>query len=144
MAEKSKTVKTKKTNTAPAPVAKKEAPAKVVNREVKAIGRHLRITPKKVNRVLKEIRQKKAVEALTILKFLPHSSARYVEKVLRSAIANAENNFKMNKETLVIEKALADSGVIMKRWRAGGRGRAAPIQKLNSHITIVLNNKEKK
>ena len=123
------------------PESKKTAKAPL--QEVMAIGRYLRITPKKVNRVLKEIRTKKAVDALITLKFLPHSGARYIEKVLKSAMANAENNFKMKKENLVIAKALVDSGVIMKRWRAGGRGRPARIEKLTSHITIVLNNKEK-
>lgn len=134
---------TKTKITKPKPEIKKEKPVAVVS-EVSAKGKHLRITPKKVNRILKEIRTKQVNEAITILKFLPHSGARYVEKVLNSAIANAEHNYKMNRESLYIAKALVDSGVIMKRWRAGGRGRAARIQKLTSHITIVLHNKEKK
>lgn len=144
MAEKTKTVKAKKVKeTAETKVEKKEVPAVAV-KEVKAIGRYLRIAPKKVNRILKHIRRKSATEALVTLRFLPNSGARYIEKVLKSAMANAENNFKMSKDKLFIEKALVDSGVIMKRWRAGGRGRPAKIEKLTSHITIVLNSKEKK
>jgi len=105
---------------------------------IKAEAKTLRITPLKVNRILKLIRGKKAVEGLTILQFMPHSAARYAEKVLKSAIANAEHNNKLNKENLVIATAIANSGTLLKRWRAGGKGRAQRIKKYTSHIRIVV------
>ena len=105
---------------------------------IKAEAKTLRITPMKVNRILKLIRGKKAVEGLTILQFLPHSAARYVEKVLKSAVANAEHNNKLNRDGLVIAEAVANSGTLLKRWRAGGKGRAQRIKKYTSHIRIVV------
>jgi len=78
---------------------------------------------------------------LTILKFLPHSGARYAEKVLNSAIANAVNNNKLNSANLLIIRAVANKAVTLKRFRAGGKGSAKPIYKYASHIVIGLQEK---
>ncbi|GBR72408.1 50S ribosomal protein L22 [Candidatus Termititenax spirochaetophilus] len=112
--------------------------AAAVNKPVKAEAKMLRIAPRKVDRVLKLIRGKKALEGLTILQFLPHSAARYTEKVLKSAIANAEHNNKLAKDSLVISLAVANGGTLLKRWRAGGKGRAQRIKKYTTHIKIAV------
>ena len=114
-------------------IAKKEKPALI-----KAEAKTIRITPRKADRVLKLIRGKKALEGLTILQFLPQSAARYAEKVLKSAIANAEHNNKLAKESLVIAQAVANNGALLKRWRAGGKGRAQRIKKYTAHIKIAV------
>lgn len=131
MAENKKVVKTENKKAEPKAVKAQET-------LVKAEAKTLRITPLKVNRVLKLIRGKKALEGLTILQFLPHSAARYAEKVLKSAIANAEHNNKLTKENLVIAQALANNGTLLKRFRAGGKGRAQRIKKYTSHIRIAV------
>jgi large subunit ribosomal protein L22 len=105
---------------------------------VKAEAKMVRISPRKADRILKLIRGKNAATGLTILQFLPHSAARYIEKVLKSAIANAEHNDKLAKDSLVIAQAVANSGTLLKRWRAGGKGRAQRIKKYTSHIRIAV------
>ena len=109
--------------------------------EVKARAKYLRIGPKKVNRILKHIRGKDVQEALNILKFTPHNGARFIEKVLKSAVANAENNNKLDKANLKVMQAIVDSGVVLKRFRAQSRGRGVRIEKPTSHITITLTEK---
>jgi len=113
---------------------KTEKPAVLVSAEAKMV----RMSALKAGRVLKLIRGKKALEGLTILQFLPHSAARAAEKVLKSAMANAEHNNKLAKENLVIAQAVANGGTLMKRWRAGGKGRAMRIKKYTSHIKIAV------
>ncbi|MDR2428593.1 MAG: 50S ribosomal protein L22 [Candidatus Margulisbacteria bacterium] len=98
----------------------------------------VRISPRKADRILKLIRGQNAAAGLTTLQFLPHSAARYIEKVLKSAIANAEHNNKLAKDNLVIAQAVANSGALLKRWRAGGKGRAQRIKKYTSHIRIAV------
>jgi large subunit ribosomal protein L22 len=88
------------------------------------------------------VRGKKVEEALTILKFLPSPSARTVAKVVKSAAANAENNFEMTPSDLRIVEIYIDGGRSMKRYRAGPRGRAKPILKRSSHITVVVKEEE--
>jgi large subunit ribosomal protein L22 len=94
--------------------------------------------------VIDLIRGKKAVEALTILSFTTRKSAPIVLKLLKSAIANAKNNFKLNEEDLYISKITADEGQKLKRWHPMSRGRAYPIEKKTSHITIILSNEKPK
>ena len=115
------------------------APPKAApGQSVKAEAKQVRISPRKVDRILKLIRGKKAAAALTLLRFLPHSAARYIEKVLQSAVANAVHNNKLNKDLLVVTQAVANHGVLLKRWRAGGKGRAQRIKKYTSHIRIIV------
>jgi large subunit ribosomal protein L22 len=110
--------------------------------EAKAIARHVRIAPRKVRQVADEIKGKGVDEALQILQFTPRSAAEVLSKVLNSAVANAENNFDLDRSSLVVTKASIDQGPTLKRFRARAQGRAAAIRKRTSHITIVVGEKE--
>ncbi|NLM37523.1 MAG: 50S ribosomal protein L22 [Firmicutes bacterium] len=110
--------------------------------EAKAVARYVRIAPRKVRQVANEIKGKAVDEALQILKFTPRAAAEVLEKVLNSAVANAENNHDLNRNNLVVAKALVDQGPAMKRFRARAQGRAAAIRKRTSHITIIVQEKE--
>ena len=110
--------------------------------EAKAIAKYVRIAPRKVNVVADLIRGKNVEEAIAILKFTPKRGARVLEKVVKSALANAENNFDMDRDNLYVAQAYANDGPTMKRWRAGGRGRAFKILKRSSHVGVVLREKE--
>ncbi len=106
--------------------------------EAKAIAKYLRMSPTKLAPVADLVRGKKIDEALTILKFTPGKSSEYVEKVVQSAMANAENNFSMDHDKLYVAAIMVNQGPTMKRWRAGAQGRAGKILKRSSHITVVL------
>jgi large subunit ribosomal protein L22 len=110
--------------------------------EARAIARYVRISPRKVRLVLNLIRGKHVDEALTILRFTPKRASGIVAKVLKSAIANAENNHGMNRDNLYVAKAVADEGPTMKRVFPRAMGRADVIRKRTSHITIVVKEKE--
>lgn len=109
--------------------------------EARAIAKYVRISPLKVNYICKEIRGKHVDEALTILRFTPKKGARILEKVLNSAIANAENNFNLNRDNLYVKDAFANDGPTFKRWRPKARGMAYPILKRTSHIGVVVEEK---
>jgi len=100
--------------------------------------RHLRIAPRKVRLVADLIRGKRIEEAQNILNFTIKKAALPLLKLLRSAVANAKNNFQLDESNLYIVKVLVDEGPKYKRWRARARGRADEIQKKTSHITVVL------
>jgi len=100
--------------------------------------RNLRIAPRKVRMVADLIRRKPVVEAENILKFTVKRAAPVILKLLNSAVANAKNNFKMEKDNLYIQRILVDEGPKMKRWLPRARGKADEIQKKTSHITIIL------
>lgn len=106
--------------------------------EAKAIARTIRIAPRKVRLVIDLIRGKKVGDAFAILKNTDKRSTIVIEKVLKSAIANAEHNFNMNTENLYIKEAYVNEGPTLKRMRPRGKGRAALIKKRTSHITIVV------
>ena len=106
--------------------------------EVKAITKGLRGSPQKVRRVINTVRGKNVAEALGILRFLPTPTARQVAKVVKSAAANAENNFQMSPANLKISKIYADEGSIMKRFRPRSRGRVSPILKRSTHVTVIV------
>jgi large subunit ribosomal protein L22 len=106
--------------------------------EVAASAKQIRVSPRKVRLVLDTVRGKKVEEALTILSFLPSPSARTVAKVVRSAIANAENNYQMTPSRLRIVKTFADEGQTLRRFRAGARGRVSPLRRRFSHITVIV------
>jgi len=106
--------------------------------EVRSVQRHIRMSPQKVRLVLDVVRGKNAREALSILKFLPHRAARPVAAAIRSAVANAENNFNMDPDDLVITRCAADEGRTLKRWRPRARGRVNQILKRSSHITVIV------
>jgi len=106
--------------------------------EVRAVARHVRMSPQKVRLVIDQMRGKDAMEALSLLKFMPQRAAKPVYKVIASAVANAEENFGMSREDLYIAEIFANGGPT-RRWRRfGARGRFKPILKRSSHVTVVL------
>ena len=110
--------------------------------EAKAVAKTIRIAPRKVRLVLDLIRGKSAGEAIAILKLKNKASSPVVEKLLMSALANAENNYNMNVDGLIIKEAYANEGPTLKRFRPRAQGRASAINKRTSHITIVVADKE--
>ena len=108
---------------------------------VKATAKYIRIAPRKVRIVMDLVRGKSVADALAILKFTPKVGADAVEKVLRSAVANAENNFDMNADRLFISSAFVDQGPTLKRIHPRSRGQAFKILKHTSHITVAVNEK---
>ena len=99
---------------------------------------YVRVTPMKARRIIDLIRGKGAKDSLAMLKFAPQAASEPVAKVLASAIANAENNFSLDPETLVISRAFVDEGPTLKRFRPRAQGRAFRIRKRTSHITIEV------
>jgi large subunit ribosomal protein L22 len=106
--------------------------------EVKAVAKYVRISPQKVRKLIDAIKGKPVEVGLDILKFMPVKAARIVEKVVRSAVANADQNPDIDVDTLVIRKIIADQGPTLKRYRARARGRGTRILKRTSHITVIL------
>ena len=106
--------------------------------EIRAVSKYVRMSPSKIRRVLRQIQGKTYSEALLLLEFMPYSSCAPIIKVLRSATANARNNFGKDEKKLVIKSAFADQGPTMKRFRPRAQGRAYRILKATSHITIVM------
>jgi large subunit ribosomal protein L22 len=106
--------------------------------EVRAVAKWVRMSPRKARLVAEHIRGRSVPEARTVLAFTPRAAAREIEKVLRSAVANAEANHDLSGDELVVARAFVDEGPVMKRWRARARGRAARIRKPTCHITVVL------
>ena len=106
--------------------------------EAKALLRYARITPRKARRVIDLIKDKNAGDALLFLHFMPYRGARFVEKLLKSAMANAEQKKAVNPESMRIVKALVDQGPTMRRVETRAMGRANVIRKRTSHITLVL------
>ena len=99
---------------------------------------YVRVTPMKARRVVELIRDMPAQQALSVLKFAPQAASEPVAKVLASAIANAEHNFSLDPETLIISRAYVDEGPTLKRFRPRAQGRAYRIRKRTSHITIEV------
>jgi len=108
-----------------------------------AKGRHLRVTPRKARLVVDLIRGKYTDEALSTLQFTPKRVAKTVEKVLKSAIANAEQRPDVNVDNLFVSKATVDGGPALKRFRPAPMGRAVRVLRRTSHITIELDEKER-
>jgi large subunit ribosomal protein L22 len=110
--------------------------------ESKAILRYARITPRKARRVVDLIKGKKAGEALISLRFMPYRGARFIEKILKSAMANAEQkNANVDTESMVVSGAYVDQGPTMKRMEPRAMGRANVIKKRSCHITVILTEK---
>jgi len=112
--------------------------------EAKAVGRMIRTSPQKLNLVAQLIRGKKAEQALNDLAFSRRRVAGEVKKVLQSAIANAENNHNLDVDNLVVAEAYVGKNLVMKRFRARAKGRAARILKPFSQVTIVVREVEEK
>lgn len=106
--------------------------------EAKAIARHIRIAPRKIRIVVDLIRGKNVGEAFAILKYTPKVGAEVVEKVLKSAIANAEHNYDLNADALYVAEVFVDQGPTLKRIHPRSRGQAFKILKRTSHVTLVV------
>jgi large subunit ribosomal protein L22 len=104
----------------------------------RAIARHVRISPNKARRVVNLVRGLPAKEALTVLQFAPQAASEQVYKVLASAIANAENNERLDPDALLVSEAFVDEGPTLKRFRPRAQGRAYRIRKRTCHITIAV------
>jgi len=104
--------------------------------EVKAIARYIRMSPRKVRRVLDQIRGRTYPEALMVLEFMPYRACDSVTKVLRSAVANAQHNQGLDRASLVVTQAYADQGPVLKRYRPRAQGRVYGIRKPTCHITV--------
>jgi large subunit ribosomal protein L22 len=110
--------------------------------KVQAKTSYLSISPQKIRLVADKVRGLGAKQAVTVLQFMPQKGAEFVQKTLKSAIANAENNYDLNPDNLVIETIYAGDGPRLKRMKAGARGRSKPRVKRTSHLMIVLNERE--
>ena len=110
--------------------------------EAKAYLRHLRIAPRKVQIVLDLIRNQPAAKAMAILKATPKAASEPLQKLLKSAMANAENNHNMDKDNLYVAECFVCPGPSMKRIRPRAQGRAFRVLKRTSHVTMVLKEKE--
>ncbi len=106
--------------------------------EVSATARYLPVSARKVRLVLQQLPGKRVDEAMTMLRFLPTPHARLVAKVVRSAAANAENNYAIDVSELRIKRAYAGEARRLKRFKAKARGRVAPILHRTSHVTVVV------
>lgn len=119
---------------------KEKAAARKANADKRphATAKYVRISPRKVKIVLDLIRGKSADEALAILMYTPKAAAPVVEKVVASAVANAENNLGMSRDSLYVAETFANEGPTLKRYWARSHGRADQILKRTSHITVIL------
>ncbi len=106
--------------------------------EARAVTKYLRVSPHKARLVANMVRGKMVDDALTLLKYTPKKSCRFITKTLRSAVANAENAGNMDVDQLFIDTICVDEGPKLKRWRPRAMGRATRIFKGTSHITVVL------
>jgi len=122
-------------------MGKESRPRVLADNQAKAIGRNIRISPRKLNLVAQSIRGRSAESALAALTFSPKRIAQDVKKILQSAIANAENNHDLDVDDLVVSEASVGRNLVMKRFHARARGRGARIEKPFSQITIVVEEK---
>jgi large subunit ribosomal protein L22 len=109
--------------------------------EVRASAKNIRRSPQKVRLVVDVVRGRTVNEALALLQFMPQGAARDVYKVIKSAAANAENNFELDVNDLYVHRIYVDEGPTLKRFRARAHGRVAPRLKRSSHITAIVEEK---
>jgi large subunit ribosomal protein L22 len=120
----------------------KESRARVLkDHQAMAIGRNIRVSPRKLNLVAQTIRGKRVERALNELSFSPKRIAKDVKKILQSAIANAENNHDLDVDDLVVSEASVGKNLVMKRFHARARGNAGGIEKFFSQLTIIVEEK---
>ncbi len=110
--------------------------------DVRASARHLPISAQKLRLVCDQVRGMDADQALVVLKYMPQKGARFLSKLIESAIANAENNFELNRRDLYISHLEANVGPSMKRVKAGARGRYKPRIKRTAHVSVVLTERD--
>lgn len=110
--------------------------------QAKAVAKSVRIAPRKVRLVVDLIRGKEVGEAVAILRHTQRGASPVVEKVLNSAVANAEHNYEMDADSLVVSEVFVNEGATLKRFRPRAQGRASKINKRTSHITVVVTEKK--
>jgi large subunit ribosomal protein L22 len=110
--------------------------------EVRASTSYASISAQKLRLVCDKVRGMGAEQALAVLQFMPQKGAEIVHKVVSSALANAENNYELAREEMVVAKIWADGGPMLKRYKAGARGRYKPRKKRTSHLTVILAQRE--
>ncbi|MEI7770779.1 MAG: 50S ribosomal protein L22 [Chloroflexales bacterium] len=110
--------------------------------EVKAVTRYVRISPLKVRLVMDVVRGMTVDRALSTLQYMPQKAAREVFRTVKSAAANAENNFDLDPSALVVKKIFADQGPVLKRFMPRARGMANRIRKPTTHITVIVDDGE--
>jgi large subunit ribosomal protein L22 len=110
--------------------------------EVRASVKNVRVSPRKARLVTDAVRGKRVAEAIAITRFLPHKTARDIEKLLRSVSANAENNYDLDPEELWIKAIYADDAGSYRRFKAKARGRVGRILRRNCHITVIAEERE--
>lgn len=111
-------------------------------KNAKAVANQVRIAPRKARLVIDLIRGKEVGEATAILRHTNRGASSDIEKVLHSAIANAEHNYEMDPDNLVVSEAYVNEGITLKRFRPRAQGRASAINKRTSHITVVVSEKK--
>lgn len=117
--------------------AKDKPKGKIIN-EVKASARFIRVSPRKVRLVINNLMGLEAEKALDYLRFINKAAVRPITKLIKSAIANAEHNFQLDKKDLYIKKIIVNDGPVLKRWHPRARGRSTAIRKRTSHIELLL------
>ena len=110
--------------------------------DIRSQGKNVSVSAQKVRRVVDLVRGKSAVDALNMLKFLPSGASKPVSKILASAVANAEENFGVSRDDLIIYRIFADEAPTRKWRRFGARGRFKPLLRRSAHITVVLRERE--
>lgn len=106
--------------------------------EVRAVLKYVRVSPRKVRKIVDAVKGEDVEDGLNRLKFMPQKAAKILEKIVRSAVANADQHPDIDVDSLVIRNITADQGPTLKRFRARARGRGTRILKRTSHITVVL------
>lgn len=110
--------------------------------QAKAVAKSIRIAPRKVGLVVDLIRGKNVAEAVAILSHTQRGASSAVATVLNSAVANAEHNYEMDSENLIVSEIYVSEGATLKRFRPRAQGRASKINKRTSHITVVVSEKK--
>jgi large subunit ribosomal protein L22 len=110
--------------------------------EIKAVAKDTGMPASKMRPLVDMVRGKKVEEALTLLRYTPTPKAKLIAKVVKSAAANAENNFQMDPANLKVVKIYADEARGLRRFKARSRGRASPIKKNSSHVTVIVAEQE--
>ena len=123
-------------------MAKQRNKRREADNEAKVVLKNIRVSPQKLNLVAQMIRKETASKAISILQFSRRRISNIVEKALRSAIANAENNHSLDIDKLIVKEVFVGKGLVMKRFHARARGRGARIVKPFSHLTILLSEQE--
>jgi large subunit ribosomal protein L22 len=112
--------------------------------EARATAKYIDVSPRKARLVADAVRGRPVKQALAMLQFMPQKSARHVRKVIQSAVANAENNYAMNVDSLYVSSIYVNEGPTQRRFRPRAHGRVSPLLKRSSHVTAIVAEKEGK